>query len=65
MDWDTTTQTGARTSGVEEPTPRMAQNRRQSSFEYTPPHSSRRDYFSLLRMPSNVISCSFSEENDS
>src|SRR6266550_3161450 len=24
MDWDTITQTGARTSGVEEPTPRMA-----------------------------------------
>ena len=24
MDWDNITQTGARTSGVEEPTPRMA-----------------------------------------
>ena len=28
MDWDTRTQTGARTSGVEEPTPRMAMHHR-------------------------------------
>src|SRR6267154_6832988 len=28
MDWDTITQTGARTSGVEEPTPRMAVHHR-------------------------------------
>src|SRR5712691_13098053 len=28
MDWDTRTQTGARTSGVEEPTPRMAVHHR-------------------------------------